>query len=133
MTRIRAKCPSCGDVEFGIESIVVLLGSELLATSDRLEVSVDDVSVAADRSYRFSCPMCTTHVRRSAVPDVIELLITAGVRVEAVKGQRRGTAKPAASTTPVNGGPRLTDADVDAFRDLLSEPDWFDKLKALDR
>ena len=117
MTRIRAKCPSCGDVEFGIDAIVVVIGT---SNSD-----VDEEY--GGRAYRFSCPRCATSVRRAAVADVIELLITAGVRVEpsAIAGP-----EPVRQPPPRSRYPTLTDADVDAFRELLAGPDWFEQLKS---
>jgi hypothetical protein len=60
MTRIRARCPECGDVEFGIAEIAVL------GTS------------GCETGYRFCCPSCADSVERAAVPDVIALLLSAG-------------------------------------------------------
>lgn len=118
MTRIRAKCPSCGDVEFGIDAIVVVN-----------EASADEVDEDyGGRAYQFSCPRCATSVRRAAVADVIELLITAGVRVEPARSVR----EHAGQYLHHPGQPILTDADVDAFRELLAGPDWFERLKSFD-
>ncbi len=65
MTRIRARCPECGDVEFGICDIAVIGES------------------GCESGYRFNCPSCADAVERAAVPDVIALLLSAGaVRAE---------------------------------------------------
>lgn len=101
MTRIRARCPGCGDVEFGVDAIVVV-GDEYTATT-----------------YRFACPDCGDQVSRSAVPDVIALLLSAGVRQEEIRvEQQRSDGTP------------LTDEDVESFRSLLRSPDWFAQLQA---
>lgn len=99
MTRIRARCPGCGDVEFGIESIVVLAASSDCA------------------SYRFQCPECRDSVERSAVPEVLELLMSAGVRCE--NGSPR-----------VPSHPPLTERDLQEFEAMLSRPDWFASLES---
>jgi predicted RNA-binding Zn-ribbon protein involved in translation (DUF1610 family) len=101
MTRIRARCPGCGDVEFGVEEIVVMGPVELAA------------------SYRFRCPECTDSVERSAVPEVLELLLSAGVRCEAAI-----THKPKASAPPLN------ERDLQSFEALLSKPGWFESLES---
>jgi predicted RNA-binding Zn-ribbon protein involved in translation (DUF1610 family) len=103
MTKIRARCPSCGDVEFGIERIVVIGSTDA-------------------NSYRFACPSCEEQVSRSAVPDVIELLVSAGVRREALQSPPSRTKS--SETKP------LTENDVSSFRDLLSSPDWFESLQS---
>lgn len=107
MTKIRAKCPTCGDVEFGIDAIVVL-GSGVQPTS----------------TYRFCCPSCHDAVSRAALPDVIELLISVGVRVE-------DPTRTASGSRPAPGAPPLNDRDLDDFAALLRRPDWFTKLEAL--
>lgn len=107
MTKIRARCPGCGDVEFGVERIVVI------------------GSGSAASAYRFACPSCEEHVSRTAVPDVIELLLSAGVKREQFEHPSliHPTAK-SASAKP------LTEHDVAAFRDLLASPDWFQSLQS---
>ena len=99
MTRIRARCPGCGDVEFGIESIVVL-------------GSAGDAA-----SYRFDCPGCADSVERSAVPEVLELLMSAGVRCAGGRDSR-------------DTRPPLTERDLEQFETLLSKPDWFRTLES---
>ena len=105
MTKIRARCPSCGDVEFGIERIVVIGATDA-------------------NSYRFACPTCEEQVSRSAVPDVIELLVSAGVRREPAHVPLSNAKAKSVETKP------LTEHDVSSFRELLSSPDWFDSLRS---
>lgn len=66
MTKIRATCPECGTVEFGISEIVLLA-----PTPER------------SHAYRFSCPECNRRIDRSTQPDVIELLRSVGVAADA--------------------------------------------------
>lgn len=97
MTKIRARCPRCGDVEFGVASIVVLSES------------------GTSSAYRFCCPTCGDQVSRSAVPDVLALLRSAGVRDE----------EPALALDP-----QLTEVDVESFRQLLDSEFVWDRLKS---
>jgi predicted RNA-binding Zn-ribbon protein involved in translation (DUF1610 family) len=62
MTKIRATCPECGTVEFGVTEIVLLA-----PTPERAH------------AYRFSCPECRRRVDRATQADVIELLRSVGV------------------------------------------------------
>lgn len=102
MTKIRARCPECGDVEFGIDRIVVI-GTPTTACA-----------------YRFVCPGCGDPVSRTAVPDVIELLLSAGVHRETFEHP---------SLRPTPSAP-LSETDVNAFRELLKSGDWFESLRA---
>jgi hypothetical protein len=97
MTKIRARCPRCGDVEFGTDSIVVLIDGE-----------------ESSSSYRFACPTCGDLVSRSAVPDVLALLLSAGVREES-----------AVMSPPI---PTLSEVDVESFRRLLDSDFVWDSL-----
>lgn len=107
MTRIRAKCPSCGDVEFGVMDIVI----------------VGD-AVQTAHAYRFWCPTCDSSVSRSAVSDVIELLFSAGVRLEPWSDSALATSKMLHPSAPP-----ITDADIERFREQLGSPDWFASLQ----
>ena len=106
MTRIRARCPGCGDVEFSVDDIVVLA-----------------IPPSAG-AYRFTCPSCGDPVSRTAGPDVIELLLSAGVRRERfehpslMSDERRLIER------------QFTERDIAEFRELLTAPDWFDRLQA---
>lgn len=97
MTKIRARCPRCGDVEFGVASIVVLTDS------------------GSSTAYRFCCPTCGDQVSRSAVPDVLALLRSAGVREE---------------LTPAPVEPQLSEVDVESFRRLLDSDFVWDRLQS---
>ena len=118
MTKIRAHCPTCGDVEFGVDAIVV--------------VAAGAEGVVA-RTYRFSCPSCAESVSRSALPEVIDLLVTAGVAVDlgARHNAERVDARPGADgwDRSRRGAPPLSAADLEEFRRELAAPDWFDKLR----
>ncbi len=106
MTRIRARCPGCGDVEFGIESIVVV-------TSSRGAITTGETA-----SYRFECPECSDSIERSAVPEVLELLMSAGVRCEG------------AGVSVHRDHPPLTERDLQDFEAMLSKPDWFSTFES---
>jgi hypothetical protein len=97
MTRIRARCPECGDVEFGIHDIAIL---------------GDDGS---ETGYCFVCPTCADNVERSAVPDVIALLLSAG-------------AARATKTAP-----GISAHEIDEFAKLLDRHDWFSAFEASGR
>jgi predicted RNA-binding Zn-ribbon protein involved in translation (DUF1610 family) len=58
MTRIRALCPACGEVEFNINLIVVV----------------------SNTKYRFECPSCGGETDRDATEQIINLLLSAGVK-----------------------------------------------------
>jgi predicted RNA-binding Zn-ribbon protein involved in translation (DUF1610 family) len=107
MTRIRAKCPSCGDVEFGVLDIVI----------------VGD-AVQTAHAYRFWCPTCDSSVSRSAVSDVIELLFSAGVRLEPWSDTALAESKLLHPSAPP-----ITDDDIAKFREQLASPDWFNTLQ----
>jgi hypothetical protein len=110
MTRIRARCPECGDVEFPIDDLCVI------------------GSAASTSAYRFRCPDCADYVDRTAVPDVIELLLSAGARhepdVTPTVGGRRKVRTHRVADRPI------TEKDLASFSDLLDSPDWFDALQS---
>ena len=103
MTKIRARCPRCGDVEFGVASIVVLTDSDAANGS------------ATGSAYRFDCPECGDQVSRTAVPDVLALLVSAGVREEAPLHRAE---------------PQITEVDVESFRRLLDSEFVWDSLQS---
>ncbi len=63
MARIRATCPSCGDVELQVDEVEVWM-----CTDDE------------DGEYRFDCPLCATTVSKTAENRTLDLLIASGVR-----------------------------------------------------
>jgi predicted RNA-binding Zn-ribbon protein involved in translation (DUF1610 family) len=125
MTKIRATCPTCGNVEFGIESIVVLGHSAPSGMSTASFVVTSERGGAA--TYRFECPCCDQHVLRSAEREIIELLLSVGVPVEAPKHTIEKVA-PEVATLPA-----FTLADVDRLRNALNEPGWLQHFQELDR
>ena len=157
MTKIRAQCPTCGDVEFGVEAIVVL-GERV--NSDEPEEPARAPNSRLTGAYRFSCPLCDSSVRRAALPEVIQLLVTAGVAVDFGSGRtskaaRRGrpSVSPTARQTrrsgpapdhpfgpgsltnqpdssPDTGPAPFSDADIEAFRHVMARPDWFERLQS---
>ncbi|HEC08842.1 MAG TPA: hypothetical protein ENI86_04625 [Acidimicrobiales bacterium] len=64
MAKIRASCPSCGDVELTTEDVVV-------------RVCADDNS----GTYTFMCPVCHTSVIKPAEQHIVDLLAASGVKV----------------------------------------------------
>jgi predicted RNA-binding Zn-ribbon protein involved in translation (DUF1610 family) len=115
MTRIRATCPSCGEVE--------LLPADVLLR--RVTDADGDVSVGS--CYRFSCPDCTEVVEKPADERIVSLLTTGGVEVEEV-GVTVDTRPPHPEASL--GGPRLTHDDLLDLHFALQDPAWFDRLLA---
>lgn len=64
MATIRASCADCGDVE--------------LTTND---VTVRVCSDDNQGSYQFICPICEMSVVKAAQPQIVELLVSSGVRL----------------------------------------------------
>jgi predicted RNA-binding Zn-ribbon protein involved in translation (DUF1610 family) len=119
VTRIRATCPSCGEIELRPADVV-------------LRRVVDALGEVADGScYRFSCPDCTEVVEKPADDRIASLLTTGGVPIEDVEDPAT-----AIDTRPVHpeappAGPRLTSDDLlDLHLLLQDEPTWFDRLLA---
>ncbi|MEX1177883.1 MAG: hypothetical protein WEB09_05435 [Nitriliruptor sp.] len=118
MTRIRATCPSCGEVE-------------LRPLDVTLRRVIDEIGEISDGScYRFSCPDCTEMVEKPADERIVSLLATGGVAVEDV-GPAVDT-RPAHPETPPHG-PALTFDDLLDLHELLEDPSWFDRLLATTR
>lgn len=107
MTTIRASCPTCGDVELTTNDVTVRV-------------------CAADNagSYTFRCPECRMMVAKDAEARIVDLLVTAGVRLEVWQ-------LPAELAEPRTGA-RITYDDLLDFHDLLARDDWFDDVVALD-
>ncbi len=114
MTRIRATCPVCGEVD-------------LRPTDIELEIVRDMVMEVGDGScYRFSCPTCTEVVTKPADERIARLLTTGGVAVVEHQGE-----PPHPEDPPL--GPRLTLDDLINFHQLLETEDWFHGLEAMTR
>ena len=106
MTTIRASCPSCGDVD----------------------LTVGDVSVrvcANDRSgsYSFRCPECEMAVAKSADPNVVELLVSSGVKM--------AVWQLPTELWETRAGEPISHDDLLDFHDLLSQDSWFERVTAL--
>ncbi|MCP3933837.1 MAG: hypothetical protein GY708_00540 [Actinomycetia bacterium] len=64
MAKIRASCPTCGDVELTTDDVVV-------------RVCADDNS----GTYTFQCSVCSTNVVKPAEQHIVDLLAASGVKV----------------------------------------------------
>lgn len=117
MTRIRATCPSCGEVE--LRPADVLLRRVMDADGDLTDASC----------YRFSCPDCAELVEKPADERIVDLLTTGGVPVEDVRPA--SDRRPRHPEAPDGGAP-LTADDLLDFHLALQTPDWFDALVAAD-
>jgi hypothetical protein len=115
VTRIRATCPSCGEVELRPADVVLR----------RVTDADGDVSVGS--CYRFSCPDCTEVVEKPADERIVSLLTTGGVPVEEV-GEPVEDRPAHPESAP--GGPRLTPDDLLDLHLALQQPGWFEDLLA---
>jgi hypothetical protein len=102
---VRASCPTCGDVE--------------LTTR---EVQVQMCSATDDGTYSFLCPSCRLIVNKPAEQRVVELLVSAGVRVVSWD-------LPAELSEP-KSGPAITYDDLLAFHFELDSDDWLEQVIA---
>jgi predicted RNA-binding Zn-ribbon protein involved in translation (DUF1610 family) len=114
VTRIRANCPDCGEVD--LRPIDVTLHV----------VRHEDGDVAPGSCYRFACPDCEELVTKPADERIAQLLSSGGVEIE-VEG-----AQPDASFHPEfpPEGPSLTVDDLIDFHLLLERDDWFERLES---
>jgi hypothetical protein len=90
MSRIKASCQDCGDIE---------------VTSSELQVLT--CLGTGDSTYSFLCPSCRLIVNKPAEQRVVELLVSAGVRVV-------NWDLPAELSEP-KSGPAITYDDLLAF------------------
>lgn len=127
MTRIRATCPLCGEVELKPEEI-------------QLEIIRDTAGEVGDGStYRFPCPTCSEVVTKPADERVARMLATGGVAIAITRVSidldelaslfedddlRLHPELP-------DPGPAFVPEDLLAFHELLETEDWFDQLRAL--
>lgn len=114
MTRIRATCPSCGEVEL---------------TADELVLSVVGSPVDTDTTYRFTCPDCSNTVVKNADARIARMLTTGGVEVEYTSATRLDDELAALLEQHhpelPTGGPAFTFDDLLDFHDLLDGDTWF--------
>ncbi|MEI8056796.1 MAG: hypothetical protein WCI29_05275 [Actinomycetes bacterium] len=71
MATIKATCPMCGDVDLGPRQVQVLVVEAIEDSESR-------------RTYSFTCTTCGDHVVKVADEDTVQLLGTAGVKIERV-------------------------------------------------
>lgn len=115
MTRIRASCPSCGEVDLQPVDVTLRL------------VRQGDGNVAPGSNYRFSCPDCEQLVTKPADDRIAQLLTTGGVPVE---GRTEPAQRPLHPELPPEGPP-LTHDDLLDLHLLLERDDWFTRLTEL--
>jgi predicted RNA-binding Zn-ribbon protein involved in translation (DUF1610 family) len=115
VTRIRASCPACGEVDLQPADVTLHL------------VRGDDVEVAEGSCYRFACPDCLELVTKPADERIAQLLQTGGVEVEMDAEVQWRTLHPEFPPQ----GPKLTPDDLLDFHQLLEGDDWFDQLLSL--
>ncbi|MDX1620038.1 MAG: hypothetical protein R3320_03550 [Nitriliruptorales bacterium] len=114
MTRIRATCPRCGEIDLRPKDI-------------ELEVVRSEVGEIADGSrYSFACPDCADTVIKPADERIASLLRSGGVSVT----ERPADPRPAHPEDPP-GGPAFTRDDLLDLHLLLAEPGWFDEVMSL--
>ena len=117
MTRIRANCPSCGEVDLRPDDVVLSV------------VRAHDGLISDASSYRFSCPDCTEVVVKPADERIAQLLTTGGVPVEELDEAPTGPVdhRPPHPELPP-GGPRLTADDLLDLHLKLQDHGWFEEL-----
>jgi predicted RNA-binding Zn-ribbon protein involved in translation (DUF1610 family) len=126
MTRIRATCPTCGEVELRPDEIELHV------------VGADPDDVQDGSSYIFDCPACCHEISKPADGRIARLLTSGGVPVTCT-GDPEIEAVVAAAMGRITHpegivvGPALTIDDLLDFHELLQTPDWFDELRALTR
>lgn len=121
MTRIRATCPSCGEVDLRPDDI-------------RLEIVHDGLAeVGSGSNYRFLCPDCEQMITKPADERIARLLASGGV---AISINRDAAVSPEerlrlAHPEEPPAGPPLTRDDLLDLHLKLSADDWFEELRAL--
>ena len=115
MTRIRATCPMCGEVDLRPDEVVL----RVVRDEDGM---VDDAS-----SYRFDCPDCDQSVVKPADGRIAELLTTGGVPLEECRSYVRPRPPHPEAPRP---GPVLTHDDLLDLHLALETDDWFTTLLA---
>lgn len=124
MTRIRATCPACGEVELRPDEIELHV------------VGPDPDDVGDGSSYRFDCPSCCDEVNKPADARIARLLASGGVAVTCT-GDLELAATVAAAVEDISHpegyvlGPAFTADDLLDFHELLQTDGWFDQLSQL--
>lgn len=118
MTRIRAKCPQCGEVDLRPHDI-------------QLEIVRTFVGEVADGSnYRFLCPDCQEIVTKPADERIARLLATGGVPITVSGDELIDRLANEHPESPPDG-PAFTHDDLLDFHLLLEGDGWFTTLRAL--
>ena len=115
MTRIRATCPSCGDVDLRPSDIEVQV------------VQDPDGEVVDGSTYRFACPACTDLVTKPADDRIVRLLSTGGVPISVQQLPANAPGHPGVA----DGPPAFTPDDLLTFHELLQTDGWFEDLARL--
>lgn len=124
MTRIRATCPTCGEVELRPDEIELHV------------VGADPDDVRDGSTYRFDCPACCHEIAKPADSRIARLLSSGGVSVVCTGDPEIEAMVAAAMNRIVHPegiviGPALTTDDLLDFHQLLQTADWFDDLLSL--
>lgn len=117
MTRIRATCPTCGEVDLRPDDVV-------------LHRVVDGRgALLAGTCYRFSCPDCASVVEKPADDRVAGLLTSGGVPTEDTVAGPARLPRPLHPELPPDGPPLSLDDLLDLHLALADEQ-WFERLAA---
>lgn len=123
MTRIRANCPACGEIDLRPEDIELHV------------VRSEAGQVGEGSNYTFACPTCTEHVVKPADERIARLLATGGVPVsitttgngsDSVRTIEMVATEPHPEAPP--SGTAFTYDDILDFHQLLDSDDWFQQL-----
>lgn len=123
MTRIRATCPDCGEVDLQPSDI-------------ELHIVRSVVGEVGDGSrYRFACPGCEVTVTKPADERIARLLATGGVEI-AIERTTTEDLLPAealrlAHPESPGTGPDFTYDDLLDLHLQLQRDDWFNELARL--
>jgi hypothetical protein len=126
VTRIRASCPICGEVDLRPDDVTLRV------------VKADGGLVGEGSCYRFCCPDCDELVTKPADERIAQLLSTGGVPIETVDDvddvagpalEHIADPRPLHPEFPPAGAPFTMD-DVLDLHLKLSTDSWFDELLA---
>jgi predicted RNA-binding Zn-ribbon protein involved in translation (DUF1610 family) len=120
VTRIRASCPECGEVDLQPDAVTLLL------------VRAADGEIGDGSAYRFLCPDCSATVTKPADGRIAQLLATGGVPIEEVASPvalataQRDARPPHPEAPPA--GPPLTLDDLLDLHLALQDDRWLESL-----
>jgi hypothetical protein len=116
VTRIRASCPTCGEVELQPDDVALCL------VRDR------DGEVTDESCYRFDCPGCSEQIVKPADERIAELLLRGGVEVEEHDGSIGPVDRRPPHPESPAPGPALTYDDLLDLHLELADDAWFARL-----